>query len=95
MVNDIDSEQAEAVAARITEQGDHAVASTASVDDPDQAGEIVQRCLTEFGRIDGLVNNACARREVWRTDMRREPTPPTSPGHTQVGFVELTVRPCW
>jgi NAD(P)-dependent dehydrogenase (short-subunit alcohol dehydrogenase family) len=58
VVNDIDGEQAEAVAASIIAHGGRAVASAASVADPDQAGGIVQQCLTEFGRLDGLVNNA-------------------------------------
>lgn len=58
VVNDIDGEQAEAVAAQIAAQGGRVVASVASVADPEQAGGIVRQCLTEFGRIDGLVNNA-------------------------------------
>jgi NAD(P)-dependent dehydrogenase (short-subunit alcohol dehydrogenase family) len=58
VVNDIDGDQAEAVATRILEQGGRAVANVASVADPDHAGGIVQQCLTEFGRLDGLVNNA-------------------------------------
>jgi NAD(P)-dependent dehydrogenase (short-subunit alcohol dehydrogenase family) len=61
VVNDIDGEQAEAVAARIVEQGGRAVLSVASVADPDQASGIIQRCLSEFGRIDGLVNNAAVQ----------------------------------
>ena len=58
VVNDINGDHAEAVAARIIEQGGRAVVSVASVADPDQAGGIVQQCLAEFGRVDGLVNNA-------------------------------------
>ncbi|MGH3780775.1 MAG: SDR family NAD(P)-dependent oxidoreductase [Pseudonocardiaceae bacterium] len=58
VVNDVDGEQAEAVAARIVEQGGRAVANAASVRDPDQASGIVRQCLAQFGRIDGLVNNA-------------------------------------
>jgi NAD(P)-dependent dehydrogenase (short-subunit alcohol dehydrogenase family) len=61
VVNDIDGEQAEAVAARIVEQGGRAVLSVASVADPDQASGIIQRCLSEFGRVDGLVNNAAVQ----------------------------------
>lgn len=70
VVNDIDGEPAEAVAAQIIEQGGRAVASVASVADPDQAGGIVQRCLTEFGRIDGLVNNAAVHHVAlpWEED---------------------------
>ncbi len=58
VVNDIDGAQAEAVAARIVADGGRAVASVASVRDPEQAGAIVRQCLAEFGRLDGLVNNA-------------------------------------
>ena len=58
VVNDIDAEQAEKVAARIVELGGRAVANAASVRDPDQASEIVAHCLEQFGRVDGLVNNA-------------------------------------
>lgn len=58
VVNDVEGELAEAVAARIVRHGGRAVASAQSVGDPDQARGIVQRCLSEFGRIDGLVNNA-------------------------------------
>ena len=58
VVNDIDGELAEAVAARIVGQGGRAVASAQSVRDPDQASGVVERCLAEFGRGDGLVNNA-------------------------------------
>jgi NAD(P)-dependent dehydrogenase (short-subunit alcohol dehydrogenase family) len=58
VVNDVDAELAEALAARIAARGGRAVASGASVADPDQAAGIVQQCLAEFGRLDGLVNNA-------------------------------------
>ncbi|MGB8962692.1 MAG: SDR family oxidoreductase, partial [Pseudonocardiaceae bacterium] len=58
VVNDVDNEQAEAVADRIVEQGGRAVASGSSVRDPEQADRIVAQCVAEFGKIDGLVNNA-------------------------------------
>ena len=58
VVNDIDGEQAEAVADRIGRCGGRAVASAQSVRDPDQASGVVERCLAEFGKVDGLVNNA-------------------------------------
>lgn len=58
VVNDVDAALAEAIAARIVAQGGRAVASGASVADPDQAPGIVAQCLAEFGRLDGLVNNA-------------------------------------
>ncbi|MDQ4032166.1 MAG: SDR family oxidoreductase [Actinomycetota bacterium] len=58
VVNDIDGELAEAVAGRIRRCGGRAVASAQSVRDPDQASGVVERCLAEFGKVDGLVNNA-------------------------------------
>jgi NAD(P)-dependent dehydrogenase (short-subunit alcohol dehydrogenase family) len=58
VVNDIDGEQAEAVTDRIGRCGGRAVASAQSVRDPDQASGVVERCLAEFGKVDGLVNNA-------------------------------------
>ena len=58
VVNDVEGELAEAVAQRITVAGGRAVASSQSVRDPDQASAIVERCLAQFGRVDGLVNNA-------------------------------------
>ncbi len=71
VVNDVDGELAEALAARIAGQGGRAVASAASVRDPDQAGEVVQLCLAEFGRIDGLVSNAALNYEAlpWDEDV--------------------------
>jgi NAD(P)-dependent dehydrogenase (short-subunit alcohol dehydrogenase family) len=70
VVNDIDGELAEAVAAQIVEQGGRAVASAASVADSEQAGGIVQQCLAEFGRLDGLVNNAALNYQAppWEDD---------------------------
>lgn len=71
LVNDVDGELAEAVAARIVGQGGRAVASAQSVRDPDQASGIVERCLAEFGRVDGLVNNAALRHQAlpWEEDV--------------------------
>ncbi|MGH3887798.1 MAG: SDR family NAD(P)-dependent oxidoreductase [Pseudonocardiaceae bacterium] len=72
VVNDVDGELAEAVAARIAEQGGRAVASAQSVRDPDQASGVVERCLAEFGRVDGLVNNAALNHQAlpWEEDVQ-------------------------
>lgn len=58
VVNDIDGDVAAAAAAELRAAGRRAVASDRSVADPDQAAEIIDQCVAEFGRIDGLVNNA-------------------------------------
>ncbi|HEX4101093.1 MAG TPA: SDR family oxidoreductase [Pseudonocardiaceae bacterium] len=58
VVNDVDGELAEAVADRIVRDGGQAVFNTHSVCDPGQASRIIERCRVEFGRVDGLVNNA-------------------------------------
>lgn len=67
VVNDVDDGPADEVVSAIREAGGRAVPSVGSVADPDQAHAAVARCLTEFGRIDGLVNNAGVRYEapVW------------------------------
>jgi NAD(P)-dependent dehydrogenase (short-subunit alcohol dehydrogenase family) len=71
VVNDVEGELAEAVAGRIAREGGRALASSQSVRDPDQASAIVERCLAQFGRIDGLVNNAGLHYEAlpWAEDV--------------------------
>lgn len=58
VVNDVDLREARAVAARITAGGGAAIASGHDVSVHDGAGALVQSCVDEFGRLDGLVNNA-------------------------------------
>lgn len=64
VVNDIDGELAEEVAAGIRGRGGRAVASAQSVREPDQADAVIDRCLAEFGALDGLVNNAALNHEA-------------------------------
>ena len=64
VVNDIDGELARDTAAAITAAGGCAVPSAHSVADPDEAQAIVDLCVREYGRIDGLVNNAGLNYEV-------------------------------
>lgn len=58
VVNDIDPDSAERVAAAVRATGGRAVAHPADIAVRSQAAGLVARCLAEFGRIDGLVNNA-------------------------------------
>lgn len=60
VVNDIDIAEAERVAAEIEREGGSAIASGASVAGWESSGELIETCVREFGRIDGLVNNAVA-----------------------------------
>jgi len=58
VVNDIDAELAKQTAEAIRGYGGIAVDSGHDVADPEQARDLVRTCVTEFGKIDGLVNNA-------------------------------------
>jgi NAD(P)-dependent dehydrogenase (short-subunit alcohol dehydrogenase family) len=58
LVNDIDGDRAKAVAQEIADAGGRAAAHPASVVDLEAARGTVAACVAEFGRIDGLVNNA-------------------------------------
>jgi len=58
VVNDVDVDCAEAVAERIRGFGGRVAVSGHDVGDPEQATALVAMCAGEFGRIDGLVNNA-------------------------------------
>jgi NAD(P)-dependent dehydrogenase (short-subunit alcohol dehydrogenase family) len=73
VVNDIDGEPVDEVVSLIEGSGGRAVASVGSVADPGQAHAAIRRCLTEFGRIDGLVNNAGVRYQapVWEDTPER------------------------
>jgi NAD(P)-dependent dehydrogenase (short-subunit alcohol dehydrogenase family) len=73
VVNDVDGELAEEVARDIQDSGGSAVASEESVADPEQAAAVVQRCVTRFGAIDGLVNNAAVSYHAlpWQDDPAR------------------------
>ena len=58
VVNDIDCALAERCVDSIRAAGGEAVAHPADISVWSQAEGLVERCLDEFGRIDGLVNNA-------------------------------------
>lgn len=71
VVNDVEGDLAELVVKRIVGEGGRAVTSFQSVRDPDQASAIIERCVAEFGRVDGLVNNAGLHYEAlpWEEDV--------------------------
>ena len=58
IVNDVDAEEAEAVAKAIQADGGKAVANGDSVYPYDSAGKLIQTCVDNFGGIDVLLNNA-------------------------------------
>ncbi|MGX1934117.1 SDR family NAD(P)-dependent oxidoreductase [Microbacterium resistens] len=58
VVCDLDRDAAQDAAAVIRDVGGAAIAVAASVADPATGGVLVERCVREFGRMDGLVNNA-------------------------------------
>lgn len=63
VVNDVDGEAAEAVAASIRATGGKAIAAVRDISDPQEAAAVVQACIAEFGAITGLVNNAAIQTE--------------------------------
>lgn len=69
VVNDIDGELAQSVVDEINAAGGDAISSSDSVADPAGAGALIERCVSEYGRIDGLVNNAAVvvDKPVWET----------------------------
>ena len=58
VVNDMDAEQAERVAQSIRDSGGEALPKVADVSSWDDAERLVQFCVSSYGRLDGLVNNA-------------------------------------
>lgn len=58
LANDLDPEPLEQLVAEVAAAGGRALAAPGSVAEWETAGELVERCRREGGRIDGLVNNA-------------------------------------
>jgi NAD(P)-dependent dehydrogenase (short-subunit alcohol dehydrogenase family) len=58
VVNEVDGDVAEEITTEITSAGGTAVAQPGDVGRAADAERIVERCVHEFGRIDGLVNNS-------------------------------------
>lgn len=58
VINDIDADVVDQMVERLDSTGARVVGHVADVSDWDQAAGLVQRCVQEFGALDGLVNNA-------------------------------------
>ena len=58
VVNDISQHLIDEQVARITDAGGNAVGFLADVANSDEAEALIDECVTHFGSIDGLVNNA-------------------------------------
>ena len=58
VVSDIDGDVVDDVVAAIGAAGGTAIGKVADVSSWDQAAELINDCVAEFGAIDGLVNNA-------------------------------------
>jgi NAD(P)-dependent dehydrogenase (short-subunit alcohol dehydrogenase family) len=73
LVNDLDGELAEKVAAGIRAAGGRAVANGDSVSEAGRAADLMEQCVAEFGKLDGLVNNAGLRYDAkpWEDDPAR------------------------
>ena len=68
VVNDVDSEVADAAVKAITDAGGTAVAEVVPVGSSEAAQALVDRAVAEFGRLDILVNNAGILRDstLWK-----------------------------
>ena len=58
VVNDIDEDEAQKVVDEVKSASGTAVGSGASVDSREGCKSLVDLCVSEFGRIDAMVNNA-------------------------------------
>ena len=58
VVNDVDEAIADQTTASIREAGGTAITCVADVSDGSEARRLIDTCVSEFGAIDGLVNNA-------------------------------------
>jgi 3-oxoacyl-[acyl-carrier protein] reductase len=58
VVNDVDGAEAEKVAGEIAREGGRAVASADDVGTREGARALIERCASEFGSVDAVVNNA-------------------------------------
>lgn len=68
VVNDVDAEVAKAAAESITARGGSAVAEVAAIGSTEAAQAVVDRAVSEFGRLDVMVTNAGLLRDtvLWK-----------------------------
>lgn len=69
IVNDVNGKAAADVVEDIRRSGGEAVPSAGSVASWDYAGTLIETCITNYGRIDGLLNNAGILRHGQITEM--------------------------
>jgi len=72
VVNDLDQEPADESVAAIRAAGGEAVAHVCDITDWSQAEALIARCVTQYGKIDGLVNNAGVHFTVRTWDMEED-----------------------
>ena len=72
VVNDVDAAVADEAVRSITEAGGTAVAEVVPVGTSEAAQALVDRAVSEFGRLDVLVNNAGILRDttLWKIDRK-------------------------
>ncbi|RYD93409.1 MAG: SDR family oxidoreductase [Sphingomonadales bacterium] len=71
VVNDINADNAQGVVEEIRSAGGSAVAAVGNIVDPAFAEAMIQRCISEFGSITDLVNNAgvFATEPIWAASL--------------------------
>lgn len=86
LINDLKAPRAEQLAAEIRGAGGRAAVDSHSVSSWASAGEIVERCLREFGRLDGLVTSAHTTSfgPIW--ELREEDLDATLASHVKGHF---------
>jgi NAD(P)-dependent dehydrogenase (short-subunit alcohol dehydrogenase family) len=68
LATDLNQENIERITAETTQNGGKAIGMAGNIADRADVKKIVQRALDAYGRIDGLVNNASASRNVTLAD---------------------------